>query len=265
MEQNPDTPQILTDRMDAARANALHVALDLPGRAPDAGDRLPSFWHQLYFWDVQPSEQLGPDGHPKPGNGLIPDLGNTQRMWAGGDLTFHRPIRLGDPATKTSTVTSITRKRGRSGPLIFATLTHQISQHGQLCVTEVQDLVYRQPGSHSTAPKPARTDEGSSQKIHFTTTQLFRYSALTMNGHRIHYDADYARDTEGYTGLVVHGPLLAQLLIGFAERQLGRLTTFQFRAISPLMQTEPAALCIRGTDLWVRAGNGRICMQATAT
>ena len=136
-----------------------------------------------------------------------------------------------------------------------------------LCLTEWQDLVYREdPSPDAVKPSPpmARTDETTAEEVSFSSTLLFRYSALTFNGHRIHYDLDYARDVEGYAGLVVHGPLLAQLLMLMAERHLGPLQTFDFRATAPLMHFETATLCLNGRDLWVRGPDGRQCMVARA-
>jgi len=258
--------QTTTCMMDPARAAALHATLGLPDPPPAAGDALPAFWHQIYFWDTQTPENLGRDGHPKIGD-FIPDLGLPRRMWAGGQHLFHTPLLTGTPAKKTTLIESITEKSGRSGPLAFVTLRHEISQSGKPCVTEHQDLVYRQDPDPTTAnpiPPMARTDETDVENHSFSTTLLFRYSALTMNGHRIHYDAPYAQNIEGYNGLVTHGPLLAQYLMRMAERHLGPLNNFKFRASSPLMQHETAAFCINGNKLWVRAADGRECMQATA-
>lgn len=253
--------------IDPARAQTLHATLAQTGPAPKSGDALSPFGHQIYFWDAQTPENLGRDGHPAIG-GFIPDLGLPRRMWAGGDLQFHAPLVTGIQATKVTTIKSITKKSGRTGPLAFVTLRHEISQSDTLCVTEDQDLVYRQ-GIDLAAPKPiapaARTDETHRQSHRFTTTELFRYSALTMNGHRIHYDENYARDAEGYSGLVVHGPLLAQYLMLMAEHHIGPLKSFQFRATAPLMHTETAEFCINDNTLWVRAPDGRNCMHATAT
>jgi len=253
--------------MDPARAISLHATLDLSGPAPKTGDALPPFWHQIYFWDTQPPSNLGRDGHPKTG-GFIPDLGLPRRMWAGGKLQFHAPLCTGTGAIKVTTIESIDEKQGRTGPLAFVTLRHEISQSETLCITEHHDLVYRQdPDLAADKPTPpvARMDETASETMSFSPTLLFRYSALTMNGHRIHYDKNYAYDAEGYDGLVVHGPLLAQFLMLMAERHLGPLKTFQFRATAPLMHTETAEFCINGDTLWVRAPDGRQCMLATAT
>lgn len=253
------------DVMDPARAAAFEAAL---GRTPSIteGSPLPPFFHQLYFWTALPSEALGRDGHPRVG-GLIPDMGLPRRMWAGGRLTFHAPLRAGIPATRHSEVVSLTRKKGRTGPLGFVTLRHAFHQDGALCLTEDQDLVYRDdPAPDAPRPDPpdAPRDEEDAQDWRFDTTLLFRYSALTFNGHRIHYDQDYARRVEGYDGLVVHGPLLAQMLMLMAEAALGPLRGFSYRATAPLLHTETATLCRSGNALWVRGPNGRQCLEGTA-
>lgn len=253
------------DVMDPARANALLAALGrnatLQKDAP-----LPPFFHHLYFWDPQPPSALGRDGHPKVG-GIIPDMGLPRRMWAGGRLAFRHPLLLGQKTEKVTICEQARRKEGRSGALGFVTLRHELFQNGQLCLTEWQDLVYREDPDPS-APKPiapqAPTQAETSQEVSFGTTLLFRYSALTFNGHRIHYDRPYARETEGYAGLVVHGPLLAQLLMFKAQTELGPLAHFQFRATSALMDFETATLCRTGNQLWVRGPDGRQCMQAQA-
>ncbi|KUJ76534.1 acyl dehydratase [Ruegeria marisrubri] len=260
------TCEIQGDVMDPARAAAFQVAM---GQEPTiaAGSELPPFFHQLYFWAPRPPEGLGRDGHPKVGGGLIPDMGLPRRMWAGGRLRFSEPLRAGVPAERRSELESATSKTGRTGPLGFVTLRHEIWQEGQLRLTEWQDLVYREdPSADGPRPQPpmARTDETDRREVGFDSTLLFRYSALTFNGHRIHYDLDYARNVEGYSGLVVHGPLLAQHLMLLAEELLGPLAEFSFRASSPLMHFETATLCRNGHDLWVRGPDGRECMRATA-
>lgn len=247
------------DVLDVARARAMQATLGQPASIV-VGDALPPFFHQLYFWDPQPPDHLGRDGHPKVG-GMIPDMGLPRRMWAGGRLEFHAPLRAGIAADKTTVVHNAQRKEGRSGPLGFVTLRHDIRQDGQTCVVEYQDLVYREDAG-GTVAKPqaptARSDEDIARRVIFDTTTLFRYSALTFNGHRIHYDEDYAREVEGYDGLVVHGPLLAQLLM----LEAGALTRFAFRATAPLMHHETAELCRKGQDMWVRGPDGRQCMEA---
>ncbi|MFZ7090851.1 FAS1-like dehydratase domain-containing protein [Primorskyibacter sp. 2E233] len=263
MQDAPLAKQRQTDLMDPARARAFQVAI---GDAPDieAGSPLPPFFHQLYFWVPQPPEGLGRDGHPRVGQGLIPDLGLPRRMWAGGALTFHAPLRAGETAEKVSTVVKVDKKVGRTGALGFVTLRHEVSQAGQLCVTELHDLVYREdpdPNAPRSVPPQARSDEQQTEEAKFDSTLLFRYSALTFNGHRIHYDLDYARDVEGYDGLVVHGPLLAQKLMLMASKT-APLRSFRFRATAPLLHFETATFCQNGTDMWVRGPDGRQCMHA---
>ncbi|MGC9371473.1 MAG: FAS1-like dehydratase domain-containing protein [Paracoccaceae bacterium] len=260
-----ETPT-LSDPLDPARAAALHATLALRGAPPGAGDPLPPFFHQVYFWEALPPHRLGRDGHPKTGS-FIPDLGLPRRMWAGGRLAFATPLRAGIAAEKTTTIEKVAQKQGRTGPLAFVTLRHEIRQEGTLCVTEWQDLVYREdPNPAAAQPQPpvAPSDENLSEEARFSPTLLFRYSALTFNGHRIHYDRDYCREVEGYAGLVVHAPLLAQLLMLMATRHLGTLRTFAFRATAPLMDFEPATLCLKGTTLWARGPDGRQCMTAEA-
>ncbi|WP_171211160.1 acyl dehydratase [Ruegeria sp. HKCCA5426] len=255
-----------TDVLDPARAAALQIALGQGGTIR-AGTPLPAFFHQLYFWTPQPPDGLGRDGHPKVGSGLIPDLGLPRRMWAGGRLEFHASLFAGRVAERRSIRESLLRKTGRTGPLAFVTLRHEIWQDETHCLTEWQDLVYRNdPSGDEPRPVPpvARTDETARREVTFDSTLLFRYSALTFNGHRIHYDLDYARQVEGYDGLVVHGPLLAQLLMLFAEDVMGPLARFSFRATSPLMHTETATLCRDGQSMWVRGPDGRQCMIADA-
>jgi 3-methylfumaryl-CoA hydratase len=254
----------LTDIMDPARAQALAVSLGMPNIA----DTMPPFFHQIYFWDPVENAGLGRDGHPKVGQGIMPDMGLPRRMWGGGRLEFHTPVRLGQIAEKTSAVDKTTHKEGRSGPLGFVTLRHDIRQNNELCVTEYQDIVYLNdpaPDARPATPPMARSDGEILLERSFSSTDLFRYSALTFNGHRIHYDLDYCREVEGYDGLVVHGPLLAQTLMLLAERALGPLTSFEFRATAPALHGEHTAFCL-GTDgaMWVRGPDGRQCMQAVA-
>lgn len=255
-----------SDTLDPARARALQATLGLPQDITQ-GAPLPPFFHQIYFWSPEPPKHLGRDGHPATGSALIPDLGLPRRMWAGGQLEFHAPLLAGQEATKETTLHSVTEKQGKSGPLGFVTLRHDILQNGSLALREYQDLVYREdPRADAPAPVPpaAPTSEQHSEAHSFSSTLLFRYSALTFNGHRIHYDEAYAQSVEHYTGLVVHGPLLAQLLMLMATRHIGPLSRFSFRATSPLMHTEAATLCQEGSTLWVRAQDGRQCMSAKA-
>ena len=255
--------ETVTDLMDPARATALAAVL---GHTWAEGQPLPPFFHRAYFWDVRPEPQLGRDGHPRlGGKTLIPDLWLPRRMWAGGRLEFHAPLHAGRPAERQSEMESIDEKVGRSGRLGFVTLRHEIRQEGTLCVTEWQDLVYRAdpvPGEAKPVPPdpPEMADEVRSRD--FYTLTLMRYSALTMTGHRIHYDLDYAREVEGYPGLVVHAPLLAQLLMLMAP---GPMASFRFRATSPLCLPDSARLCRWGTRFWVSGPGGGLCMDAEAS
>ncbi|WP_425053253.1 acyl dehydratase [Psychromarinibacter sp. S121] len=254
--------------LDPARATALHLALGRPGAPPGLGDPMPAFWHQIYFWDPQSPAALGRDGHPATGPGLIPNLGLPMRMWAGGQLLFHSAPVLGHPAEKTSTVERAEVKEGRTGRLGFVTLRHDIVQDGRLCITERQDLVYRDPPDQraNVAPPKAEGREFLALEQRFDPVLLFRYSALTLNGHRIHYDADYARDVEGYSGLVVHGPLLAQCALSMAEDLLGPLSAFSFRARSPVTVDEAVYFCLTGErKMLVRTAEGRLCMDIEFT
>ena len=250
------------DPMDPARMVALAATL---GVAWEPGRPMPPFAHQVYFWEPRPLDALGRDGHPKVGSGggLVPDFGLPRRMWAGGRLEFHAPLMAGIPAQRISRLESTAEKQGRTGPLAFVTLHHEIHQDGQLCVTDTQDIVYRAEAADSTgaAPRPAPGDADDSIERRFSTVELFRYSALTLNGHRIHYDRDYAQGVEGYAGLVVHGPLLAQHLMLMAGPGLRR---FEFRGVSALMDTEAARFCRKGGEMWVAGPDGRLCMTARA-
>ncbi len=255
-----------TDQIDPDRARGLQATL---GMTPDLthGDALPPFFHQLYFWDPQPPAMLGRDGHPKTG-GLIRDMGLPRRMWAGGQLEFHAPLIAGEVAERRTIFDKAEHKEGRTGPLGFVKLRHEIWQRGVLKVTDLQSLVYREDPKpeHQVAPPMAPMDEDHAEAVQFDMTMLFRYSALTFNGHRIHYDPAYAREVEGYSGLVVHGPLLAQLLILLATRQMGNLRRFRFRGTSALCLPEQAELCwTKEGKLWVRAEDGRMCQEALAS
>lgn len=257
-------PAVLRDIIDPARANALCATLGLAPLEP--GVPLPPFFHQIYFWNIQPAETLGRDGVPTQGEG-IPDFGLPRCLWAGGDLTFLSPLMSGTPAQKSTRVISSKRKSGRSGEMGFVTLQHDIQQSEVLCVRERKDLVYLEDPTRDGAPpnlRAAPTDEDSAEPMRFPETLLFRYSALTFNAHRIHYDMDYCRDVEGYGGLLVQGQLLAQLLMLKATRDCGPLARFKYRAVSPVLHRDQVELCRKGTTLWVRGPKGQLCMSATA-
>jgi 3-methylfumaryl-CoA hydratase len=222
------------DSVWPASARALAATLDLP---MPADGRLPPLWHWALFQDWAPTGLLGADGHPKRGNFLPSEPALPRRMWVGGRMQFHRPLLIGEPVSCTRTIVRIEEKSGSSGRLLFVTVGHTILNEGGVALTEEQDLVYRQPSSAAeAAPVQAPPVAGCAVTgITVDTRLLFRYSAVTGNAHRIHYDQDYAVNEEGYAGLVVHGPLQATLLAGFAVQQrAGRaLATFSFRSRRP--------------------------------
>ena len=261
--------------IDVGMANKMNAALD---REPTfaRGDALPPAWHWLYFHRAVRAEDLAADGHPKLGGFMPPisfgDGAPPRRMWAGGKLTFEHPIRLGDRATKHSIIKSITPKEGRSGALCFVSIENEISVDGHRCLCEEQTIVYRQPsqsnGEHlqNASAKPAATDADFSKSFTPDPVLLFRYSALTFNSHRIHYDVDYCRQQEGYPNLVVHGPLTATLLLDLFYRQFPdrQIATFDYRGLSPLFN--PHAFTLNGKEsgeAWAANHQGRLAMSAT--
>ena len=252
--------QRIADRIDPARAEALLASLGLEGGV-EVGQDLPPFAHHAFFWAPKPEQDLASDGHPKLG-GMVPDLGLPLRMWAGGRLRLHAPFRAGVNAERFSRVTGIARKEGRSGKLAFVTIRHEVRQRGQAVLTEDQDIVYREASPLAEeVPISAETpDERRALKLSNIT--LFRYSALTFNAHRIHYDLAYCQ-SEGYPDLLVHGPLMATALAMMAAERKP-LTLFEFRATSPLYLGDVAWLCRAGNRYWIEGPGRRLCMTATA-
>ena len=252
---------VVKDRVDPARGSALLATLGVGGEV-SVGQALPPLAHLAYFWEPVPDDQLGHDGHAALG-GLIPDMGLPVRMWAGGRLKWHGAFQAGVQAEKISRVVNVTQKQGRSGALAFVTLRHEVRQRNAPVLTEDQDIVYRESGG-AIGESPVETGEADERRaLVLNEVALFRYSALTFNAHRIHYDADYAREL-GYGGLMVHGPLLATKLAGFAQERLGALRSFEFRATAPLILGDVAWLCRAGGRYWVEGPRRRICMEAVA-
>jgi len=254
--------------LDPTHANRMAVTLD---RQPDfaEGDDLPAAWHWLFFHDLVPASQLGADGHPALGV-VMPEVGLPRRMWAGGKLELIEPLKLGSRATRTSTISSIVPKEGRSGKLVFVTVNSEVSVDGRVAVRERQDIVYREPVSSGVSQPPTAPEDAQfSQDWNVNSTTLFRYSALTFNGHRIHYDAPYAHDVEGYEGLVIHGPLIATLLLDVAALNQHDVATFSYRAKSPLLLPTPFSVNgkIDGGEglLWAQTAEGRLAMEAEIT
>ena len=262
-------------RVNATTANALAATLDRPAGFGPGAD-LPPLWHWAYFWSAAPQAELGPDGHPQRG-GFLPPVPLPRRMWAGGRLTFTRPLQVEGEASRNSQVMSVKAKNGATGPLAFVTVRHELVQEGSVCVTEEHDIVYRelpQPGAPAPTPKmaPPESDAAWSRSINPDPVLLFRYSALTFNGHRIHYDRSYVTEVEGYPGLIVHGPLIATLLADLLQRNMpqARMASFSFRAVGSLFDIEPFTVSGspdpdgRTVRLWAKNMRGELAMQAEA-
>ncbi|MET0269371.1 MAG: MaoC family dehydratase N-terminal domain-containing protein [Sphingomonas sp.] len=259
------------DTLEPARCNALRVALG--DAAPlEPGAPLPLLHHWLYFWDVRPPSGLGADGHPARG-GFLPPVPLPRRMWAGGRLRFLAPLILGERVTRTSTILKVEAKSGRSGDLVFVTVEHVIAGARGPAVIEQQDIVYKGASpSGSIAGAGADVEPADAvwrEDVFPDPVLLLRYSGLTMNGHRIHYDRPYAMDEEAYPALVVHGPLQATLLARLAASALAApIATFDFRGEQPAFDGTMLHVCGRPTEagpsLWTEQG-GRRNMIATAT
>jgi 3-methylfumaryl-CoA hydratase len=257
----------------AHHAGALAATLDRPLALPP-GAALPPLWHWIYFWGAAPHAELGEDGHPQRG-GFLPPVPLPRRMWAGGRLSFTAPLPIDAAASRTSRVQNVTVKNGATGSLAFVTVKHEIGHEGKVCITEEHDIVYRgmpQPGA-VVQPKAAPTDAAWERLVTPDPVLLFRYSALTFNGHRIHYDRSYVTQVEGYPGLIVHGPLIATLLVDLLHRNMpdAQLASFSFRAVGPLFDIEPFTVCGRPdpdgrtVHLWAQNVRGELAMQAEAT
>lgn len=257
-------------------AAALAATLDHESRPWLAGDPLPALWHWLYFLPLHPQRELGPDGHARRG-GFLPPVPLPRRMWAGGRFEFHQPLVIGESALRKSLITGVDDKRGRSGALVFVRVRHEVldASASALAVVEEHDIVYREaprPGETPTAPLPAPAAAVFSREVEPSATLLFRYSALTFNAHRIHFDRRYCIEQEGYPGLVVHGPLLATLLLELLHRHRPdvRLRRFAFKAVRPLFDVAPFTVCGRIADdgrsarLWALDHDGWLTMDATA-
>jgi len=240
------------------------------------GTEVPPLWHWAYFAAIARQSALGPDGHPARG-GFLPPVPLPRRMFAGGRLEFVQPLRVGDRVVRASKVIRVDGKQGRSGALVFVTVRHEFTRSGALALTEEHDIVYRdapQPGVSPLPPQPAPAAAEFEREIVPDPVLLFRYSALTFNGHRIHYDRKYVTEAEGYPGLVVHGPLIATLLADLLRRARPeiRLRSFAFKAVRPLFDTHAFRVCGRsdrdkgcaGFALWARDREGALAMEAWA-
>lgn len=241
--------------------------------SPHLGDPLPPGWHWLFFNRFAPAHEVGEDGHTRRG-GFLPPVTLPRRMWAGGRLNFPGAAKVGERVTRRSEILSVEHKSGRSGDLVFVTVKHRISGAAGLAIEEEHDIVYRSPPAPvAPAPKPvaAPTDARWTKTIRPDPVLLFRYSALTHNGHRIHYDWPYVTKVEGYPGLIVHGPLTSTLLLELVRREVPdrRLAKYSFRAMAPLFDTAPYTVNGRpdaeGTvKVWATGPAGELAMEATA-
>jgi 3-methylfumaryl-CoA hydratase len=263
------------DQITATPIAALSATLNRDHAAPHDGDPLPPLWHWLYFLPIHRQDQIGHDGHPLRG-GFLPPVPLPRRMWAGSRLQFHHPLRRGEKIARLSKIVDISHKEGRSGPLVFVLVRHEIGNQAGVAITEEHDIVYRgNPRPDDPPPKaqPAPDNALWSREIHPDDVLLFRYSALTFNGHRIHYDRRYVTEVEGYPGLVVHGPLIATLLLDLLHRHMpdASVAAFQFRAVKPLFDIASFFVCGRPEPdgktirLWARDRDGALTMDATAT
>ncbi len=264
--------EIRSDIVTAVPVVALSATLDREDPEPQPGDPLPPLWHWLYFLDRHRASDLGPDGHARRG-GLLPPVPLPRRMWAGSRFEFLHPLRVGDQMTRETRVVDIKEKSGRSGPLVFVVVRHEISNAAGVAMTEEHDIVYRDHPRDKSPAAPAQAapiDAAWERTIVADDVLLFRYSALTFNGHRIHYDRRYATEVEGYPGLVVHGPLIATLLMDLRRRSLpeANVAKFSFRAVSPLFDTAPFVVCGKPDGktvrLWAKDAAGNLAMSAEA-
>ncbi len=262
------------DVATAAPISALTATLDRDDAPIGPDDVLPACWHWLYFLPMARQSALGEDGHPTRG-GFLPPVPLPRRMWAGSQLEFLAPLRVGQSLERRSRIDDVRLKEGRSGSLVFVNVDHEILADGVLAIRERHDIVYRDlptPGERAPAPVAAPEPAQWQRQIHPDPVLLFRYSALTFNGHRIHYDRSYVTEVEGYPGLIVHGPLIATLLLDLLRRELpqARLRQFRFRAVKPLFDIAEFSVCGRRNDdgtvaLWARTAEGHLAMEAQAT
>jgi 3-methylfumaryl-CoA hydratase len=269
--------ETLHDTITAAPLRGLSAALDRDDPVPSVGTALPPLWHWLYFVPQHRQSELGADGHAQRG-GFLPPVPLPRRMWAGGRLQWQpgNPLRVGDAVHRTSRIASVTHKPGRTGDLVFVLVQHAVHNAAGLALTEEHDIVYRanpQPSDPAPAPVAAPQNAAWSAQVQPDDVLLFRYSALTFNGHRIHYDRRYVTQVEGYPGLVVHGPLIATLLVDLLRRNLpqAQLERFEFRAVRPVFDVAPFKLHGlpsadgKTVQLWTEDHEGWLTMQATAT
>jgi itaconyl-CoA hydratase/mesaconyl-C4 CoA hydratase len=252
--------ETIHDNMDMGHVHKVALTLDVP--APQAGQALPLLWQWGFFNGGLPYAELGDDGHPQRG-GFLPPADNRNRMWAGGRVQFFRPLRAGIAASKLSTIANVVEKNGRTGKLLFVTVKHDYTQEGSVCISEEQDIVYREPSPPKLEGTLAAPQAQWSETVEPTSVMLFRYSAVTFNGHRIHYDMPYVTEKEGYPGLVVHGPLLATLMCrAFVAANPGkRAVSLSYRGLRPLIAPKP----IKAAGLIQEPGKAALWVEQDGT
>ena len=285
--QETKAPDGVVGRRNAAEGEVtadgveeLLATFDHPPRRPPAGEPIPPAWHWLYLRTVAPQHELGPDGHPRTGSFLpaLPSL--PRRMWGGSRLHFLRPIRVGDRLTAASEIVDCAMRQGRSGRFAVVTVRHEVSAGGALATVDEHDIIYREPaapaaeaGRRADASSPAAAAETADFEriVQPDPAMLFRFSAVTFNGHRIHYDHPYVTQVEGYPGLVVHGPMMALLMLDLLHRQRPGIDIerFEFRALSPVFVPQRIAVKARATAdggfaTWIESPGG-VAMRGVAT
>jgi 3-methylfumaryl-CoA hydratase len=261
------------DWVSSAPITQLAATLDLENIRTEDGQPTRPLWHWLYFTPTAKQSDIGVDGHPNKGH-FLPPIPLPRRMWAGSRVVFHEALRVGEKIRRVSRIARVESKQGRSGPLVFITVQHEIQQAGMLSIAEEHDIAYRDVASPNEAASGhtlAPVDDTFSRLVIPDPVLLFRYSALTFNGHRIHYDRPYATEVESYPGLVVHGPLIATLLLDLLHREIpeAKVKRFEFKGVSPLFDSNSFAVCGRKIDathtaLWAKNHKGQLAMQATA-
>jgi 3-methylfumaryl-CoA hydratase len=266
--------EVTDDQVTIAPLKALSATLDRQDPAPVPGEVIPPLWHWLYFLPTHPQSEIGRDGHARRG-GFLPPVPLPRRMWAGSRFEFINPIRVGDAVMRTSVIEDVRVKSGKTGPLVFVVVRHEITTEAGLALREWHDIVYREMPSATDvppAPQPAPPHSDWHREIVPDSVLLFRYSALTFNGHRIHIDRSYAVNVEGYPGLIVHGPLIATLLMDLLRRNRpdAQVRAFRFKALQPLFDTAPFILhgaLQSGNEvkLWAATTDGQLAVDATAT
>jgi len=268
--------ETLVDVATATPYAALSATLDRPHERPPAGTPLPALWHWLYFLPLYAQSEVGPDGHALRGE-FLPPVPLPRRMWAGSQLEFHRPLRIGDSLNRVSTIQDVSEKTGRTGNLVFVKVRHEIRRQdeSEIALTEFHDIVYREAAKQGgVAPSPVAAPARATWERRWVPDDvlLFRYSALTFNGHRIHYDRRYVTEVEGYPGLIVHGPLLATLLLDLLRQRLpdAVVARYEFRAIRPTFDVNHFFVCGepqadgKTFHLWAKDHEGWLTMDATA-